>query len=287
MVKRLEAQHPRSSVKDMIAKIRKAFYFSAAAPTNLNAIDKVLKALGINQWDLLIPGSSDVKPLPRHEAEKFSKASKQNWRGEGIGLIDLGHVFSALDAFYNPRPSWKARTLFGFHDSVGPASWSGDVGSVLTAYFSQYKSGEKFNQRVVDVYTRYASNEDVIGDVDGVAMGVLYKGKGMKLSRMLERYFVKEKEFKTQRFSAFAISQIGGKNLGSAKVRQSLKKDISLFARGYWKKSKSGFTSIFTRNYPWTEANVERVVDLFISQLQKMQAQETVWRRNPSARILD
>jgi hypothetical protein len=170
----------------------------------------------------------------------FSKSSKQDWRSSGVGLIDLGHVFTALDAFYNPVPSRVARYVFHFKDSKGPASWSGDVGSVLIAYWSHEKAKkEHFRKRMGNIYSKYASTSDINGDVDGLAMGHLYQKKGLKLSQMLTRYFLKS-EFKQHRFSAFARGELGSVNLGGQAFAAKVREAVVLFAKAYYKKTKSG-----------------------------------------------
>ena len=274
LVKRLEARYPRVSTREMIAKIRKQYYDSAAVPSAPSIKERVMAVLGVAVWDLLIPGSKSVERFPENEPlVRFLTPKHQEQAWGSAGVVDLGHVFSGLDASYSTPPiSWIARKAFGFQSGVGPSTWSGDAGSAMTDYFKKHdgkqQTLERFARNFEATYIVMNSQSDMLGNMDGIALARANPNPdSTKLSTMLEDYYIKGK-WRRQRYAYFALSQFGSTSLERPRAREIIEREIRLFAEGYWKKSNAlGIAGRWFRGqrvWPWTRAEMDYLVDRFI-----------------------
>jgi hypothetical protein len=154
--------------------------------------------------------------------------------------VDVGHVFTGIDAYNFPRSSGAFATI-GLN-SRDAATWSGDVGSALAEYVLQSRAlqGDKTPPQY---YRALASEDDMLGDIDGLAMETLTLPPDKdKLSDRIELYYIQTEgghsgsEQRMKRFCracGFAVEERGGVPRLSATARLHITDQILRFG-GAW-----------------------------------------------------
>ena len=151
LVERVEAAYPGEDWRGVTTRIRKSYY------------DGFL-------WDSMIAPRADYPglswpPLTVEDYKAFATArSHPELRINGES-VDIGHVFTGLDAMNFPSTG-MLMSAAGVDGPPG-ATWSGDVGSAL-AEWDLNASSEP--DRRLEYYNRFASSDDMLGDVDGIAI---------------------------------------------------------------------------------------------------------------------
>ena len=238
LIERVEKAYSGDDWKGITTRIRKAYYNDAL-------------------WDKLIQDRKDyggvVWPPASVQDFKALMTAKNhpeiNVNGESI---DMGHVFTGLDSQHFPDVNWKADA----QRVEGPpaATWSGDVGSALGEWDM---NGGKDRSRRAEFYDRFASKDDMLGDVDGIAVSQLTVGGpgGIQgtdtLSNRLRAYYLGTggaKSAGSQRFTKFTQAsgfkwngKGGGIKLDNA-AQKKIRSQIDNFGVGYLrvKKGKVG-----------------------------------------------
>jgi hypothetical protein len=151
LVQRIETAYPGDNWQGITTRIRKAYYNGFL-------------------WNSMIKDREDYgtlssPPLSAADYQAISTASAHPAIAVNGASIDIGHVFTGLDAANFPRTG----VVMGAARVEGPAgaTWGGDVGSALAEW--DLNAGSDRSQRAA-FYTRFASNDDMLGDVDGIAL---------------------------------------------------------------------------------------------------------------------
>lgn len=151
LVQRIETAYPGDNWQGITTRIRKAYYSGFL-------------------WNSMIKDREDygglsTPPLNPADYQAISTASAHPTIAVNGATIDIGHVFTGLDATNFPH----AGVVMGAAGVEGPpgATWGGDVGSALAEW--DLKGGRDRSQRAT-YYLRFASDDDMLGDVDGIAL---------------------------------------------------------------------------------------------------------------------
>lgn len=175
LVKRVEAAYPGEDWKGITTRIRKSYY------------DGFL-------WDSMIKDREDYPglawpPLAVEDYKAFTEAKKSPELAINGQSVDIGHVFTGLDAMNFTNTG----TVMWSEGIQGPpgATWAGDVGSAL-AVWDVETDGDAAKRE--NYYNTYASSDDMLGDVDGIAIKLMPKGGekdmgGNNLSDRLRWYY--------------------------------------------------------------------------------------------------
>jgi hypothetical protein len=175
LVKRVEAAYPGDDWKGITTRIRKSYY------------DGFL-------WDSMIKDREDYEglkwpPMAVEDYKAFTEAKKKPELLINGESVDIGHVFTGLDAMNFTRTG----KVIGATGTQGPAgaTWAGDVGSALAMWDVKTDGDRKQRQTY---YDDYASLDDMLGDVDGLAIKLMPAGGeaamgGGKLSDRISWYY--------------------------------------------------------------------------------------------------
>lgn len=165
-------------------------------------------------WALLLPAQwwwADPLDLNRTRGgDRFSDRDRQVLRGRQClvtrqhGCIDFGHALTGINASCHPATGGflRSRGLNTAARVVGAATWSGDVGSVYKAYYP-YRANARAS--LDDAWQSLASDEDLLGDVDGVVLGNVVRDRGRThaFSQSLRQYYGDPSFAQTQIFERF------------------------------------------------------------------------------------
>ena len=145
------------------------------------------------RWDDIIPTprwspTQDPRPLAGEELVDALKAQQR------VAGIDLGHVFTGLEAMLRPGEVTMSQGAIAV--VVGTrneefATWSGDVGSAAAEWVTAAlaSAGGRELPSFARYFTRFASDADLLGDLDsfalrtGLAGGTAAVGQQLRLPR--------------------------------------------------------------------------------------------------------
>lgn len=266
LVERVEKAYPGDDWRGITTRIRKSYY------------DGPL-------WNQMIsdrasyPGLA-APPLRPEDHQAFATAKNKPEINVNGQSIDIGHIFTGLDAKHFPKTSGSIGTYTSIQAPAG-ASWSGDVGSALAMWDL---SGEKRDQRE-KFYNQYASEDDMLGDADGLALSDLEIqgpegiGGSDTLSNRLRSYYKGTGgagKGASKRFTKFAHAATfkhtgkgGGIKLTDG-TRQFIRAQVDDFAVQF--RRKEG-TKLPGRNWFWNE-DIDWYVDHFVKWVEKGLAAE-------------
>ena len=152
LVQHVETAYPGDDWKGITTRIRKSYYDGFLWNSMINDREKYA---GLAWPPLTVQDYKAITTAKNHPEITVNGDS-----------IDFGHVLTGLDAMNFP----KTGTIMGVAGVEGPpgATWAGDVGSALaqwdlSSFFKDRTKREEF-------YKQYASNDDMLGDVDGIAI---------------------------------------------------------------------------------------------------------------------
>lgn len=121
--------------------------------------------------------------------------------------IDMGHVFAGLDAA-NHRQVVDGPASVNLDSNVSAATWVGDLGSVLAewhfaALAANWSLSDAERQAIA---MEYAPPRDMLGNVDvyAIARSFYLKGEGLRVSDLLEAYYIDGVGRAERRHSIFA-----------------------------------------------------------------------------------
>jgi hypothetical protein len=178
LVRRVEAAYPGDNWKGIVTRIRKSYYDGFLWNSMINDRESY-PGLG---WP----------PLALEDFKAFTEAKNHPEVLINGVSIDLGHVFTGLDAI-NFSNTGTLMSLAGVQGPAG-ATWSGDVGSALAEWDVDGRKNLGLtadpSQREA-FYQKFASNDDMFGDVDGIAISKvsLPAGAADTLSTRLQAYY--------------------------------------------------------------------------------------------------
>ncbi len=161
-----------ANARTALSVLRQIYYGSEDWSLNPNPV-----------WDKVItstPWSPDANPGPRLGAT-LMKALRDSYKVEGI---DVGHLFAGLDAMLDPQDVTVVLTTI---PNEAWATWAGDVGSAAAEWVfkSAYTSpGTQPSQ--AEYFTRFASDEDLRGDIEGFAIRAGFNPGGTPSSRLMQ-----------------------------------------------------------------------------------------------------
>jgi len=233
LVQHVESAYPGDNWQGITTRIRKAYY------------DGFL-------WDSMIKDREAHKglttpPLTAPDYKAFATAKDHPEITVNGASIDIGHVFTGLDAMNFP----KTGTIMGAAGVEGPpgATWGGDVGSALAEWDL---SSPKDRARRLDFYKKFASSDDMLGDVDGIALSAppAAGASSGTLSERLRTYYkgtAGAAAGVSQRFTKFAqasgftwTGRGGGIQLDSA-AKDHIRRQIDTFGV-QWRRKRGGQT---------------------------------------------
>jgi hypothetical protein len=244
LVQRVEAAYPGENWQGVVTRIRKSYY------------DGFL-------WDSMIADRSSYgglawPPLAVGDFKAFATAKNHPELKVNGESIDIGHVFTGLDAMNFP----KTGLIMGAAGVEGPpgATWGGDVGSALAEWDL---SSERKDDEREKYYQKLASNDDMLGDVDGIA--ITQKPADIpadKLSERLRWYYQGlngGKSGASQRFTKFCQASgfnWTGKGAGiqlDAAARKHVRDQINEFAIAWREKGGGvpGFNWFHDKDLDW------------------------------------
>ncbi len=150
LVQHIEAVYPGESWQGIATRIRKCYY------------DGFL-------WDSMIAdrssyGTLDWPPAKVEDYKAFATAKNHPELKINGESIDIGHVFTGMDAQNFPKTG-LIMSAAGVDGPTG-ATWGGDVGSAL----AEWDMNENERSKRLEYYQKYASSDDMLGDVDGIAI---------------------------------------------------------------------------------------------------------------------
>ncbi len=155
-----------------------------------------LTAYNTSQWNQLVADRADTsRPwVPPMNAADYVALDGRS----GIllptpgGNIDVTHVLTGIDSMNFPHVGvamQAAAVAMSGTTLEGPmaATWSGDVGSALAGFGTHNRSDLTTRD---DYYNSFASSDDMLGDIDGIALGgVPNVAPNAPLSQRLSAYY--------------------------------------------------------------------------------------------------
>lgn len=154
--------------------------------------------------------------------------------------IDIGHVITGLEAATAATPTSRTVEMVTGCSMVGSVTWSGDVGQALHDYL---RAGGTDNP--APFYDAEASEEDLLGDLDGWTFAMHTGGAAVDVADYLEQAYLRARPgADTSRFRAFALSldQTTDRSVLSEQARAMIAREITCFARAIATLSNSGVT---------------------------------------------
>jgi hypothetical protein len=270
---------------ERVTAFRKLFYDSAsAAKTYAGAV------VGGGVWNILIPGAAKTA-LPPSWSDPANRGmvaylkSKQVIPIGGVP-VDIGHLLAGSDAAKHPARISLAGGLVNLRSNVEAATFVGDLGSVVAEYAhtakgSFYDVAMKRSSQLDAVYGKFASVEDMAGNVDAYALSL---DSGKSLSQNLVDYYAASSGGAKKRYTGFAAAiglgaLSGGKFSGDdAAWRRSMTSEVFNSALAYaagkgWRVDVANvlaepgpglvaptFWELYWNNSEWT-------VDIFVTRL--------------------
>lgn len=210
-------------------------------------------------WDSMIKDRENHAglawpPLSVQDYKAFTTAKNHPEITVNGDSIDIGHVFTGLDAANFP----KTGTVMSAAGVSGPAgaTWAGDVGSALAEWDLHAKKGLGHDRtRRQEFYDKFASSDDMLGDVDGIALSAAPAGGAApaaslaSLSGRLRAYYkttdgaaagVSKRFTKFAQGSGFPWTGRGGGIVLSETAKDGIRKQIDNFAVQWRRKATLG-----------------------------------------------
>jgi hypothetical protein len=262
LIERVEAAYPSETWQGISTRLRKSYYDD-------------------NLWNQLIekragyPGVMSP-PLSMSDFKALGTAKNHPELLANGESVDIGHVFTGIDASNNPDVGNKF-WLSGIDGPPG-ATWSGDVGSALAEW--DVAAGSNRGRRQ-EFYERFASSDDMLGDVDGIAIAKqpVAPGAADKLSTRLRDYYLPnpnasaKKRFTTfTQASGFAWSGSGAGIKLAADARKRIRSQVDNFGVAFRRK-KEGIFGGAGQNWFHAE-DLDWFVDRFVQWVEKGLAAE-------------
>lgn len=166
LVERVEAAYGGIPWQDVTTRLRKEYY-----PGPGGAYSGLRDAF---QWGDLIDEQDEMPALetPPVDIRDIAALRQSQVVTVGSDEVDIGHVLTGVDSMNFPTVAG----IFAAHDMEGPAAatWSGDVGSALVKYLRKESDTlehiQDDEQRREEYYQNWASQKDMFGDYDGIAI---------------------------------------------------------------------------------------------------------------------
>lgn len=263
-MERVEAAYPGEDWRQITTRIRKSYYDGG------NWNEMIADRQSIDRISPRGPlTAEDVAALTRSYA--VVPVNGQS--------LDVGHLLTGLDAQNYPRTGGLIG-LSGIHGPSG-ATWAGDVGSALAEFGFETQSRLTTRQ---DYYDNFASEADMLGDIDGIAISgvTLPPGTADTLSARLRAYYGAAGSTGSRpadtRFTAFcSAAGFGFTGRGSAArldagARATIRTRINDFAAMWALKLRREHTIVLDAAY--TDADLTWFTDHFISWVESGLARE-------------
>lgn len=246
----------------MITRLRKVFYGKSVYDDHLIPdVSSIGQKYGTEERTIEDEGFSvstpdgvlpDTVKVVRKEYEVFNDDGEEPrvYEKDGVKLesglyCDIGHVLTGLDAHNHETVVDPYRNpLINITSNVDAVTWVGDLGSVLAeAAFRRHKSdrsesGALSREKMNDLIAKYASPEDMLGNIDAYAIATEFATeeaavRNMKLvnvtdapplSEILREYYLTNCPARLHRYTRFAKS-IGLRWDGKRFVNKEMWKD--------------------------------------------------------------
>jgi hypothetical protein len=188
----------------------------------------------------------DTKPLELSELNQSKISSKQTIVLPDNFVIDIGHIFTSLDAGNHLHPfSPDGSTLF-ISRNIDAVSWVGDLGSVLGEIYLTDNLTTKSTAAIQQLIYRFCSQSDLLGDIDGIVINYLkYQKKGLTLSELLYNLYLRNDFFAKTRFNYFGLALglqiVNGKIINLDSWLESYEEDIAEAGQAYAASKKKFF----------------------------------------------
>lgn len=255
LIERVEAAYPSEGWQGITTRLRKSYYDDAL-------------------WNMLIKDRAtyDKVSSPPLSMSDFKALATAKNHPEILApngdSIDIGHVFTGIDSSNFPNTGWKM-DVAGI-DGPAAATWSGDVGSAL-AEWDMNDGSERAKRK--SYYDRFASKDDMLGDVDAIALAAEPPAPGAggdKLSARLRAFYIPPAGGGVnKRFTKFAqasgfkyVGKGGGIKLDGA-ARSKIRAQVDTFAVQY-RRQKKGIIGGAGQNWFHNE-DIDFFVNLFTS----------------------
>jgi len=228
LVRNEEAKYTQTEQEDtkaMITRFRKVFYGSPAWDKNLipdaatipcikpyiikNSENSRKYVHSIPAFEMVDKGYYPVDPTNNNQRPPINYVTNpsdgtpqtQEIRLE-VGthanyLIDIGHTLCGMDAFNNARVfTFTIKDVpistFSIDRNIDAVTWLGDLASaqaeIVVANINESAQYPNEQQALIN---HYASAPDMLGDIDGVVIGMIYPTSGIKkVSDILEHYYL-------------------------------------------------------------------------------------------------
>jgi hypothetical protein len=230
----------RVDTKTMITRFRKVFYGSPGWDEKLitgasstpcikpykilssENSSKTIPVSPVNSFVMIDRGFYPVDPTnnnQRPEINKITNGSPQTQEvrlesGNHSGmLIDIGHTLCGMDAYNFPNNIEALPVLsVDINRNLDAVTWLGDIGSALAEIRVQsFMYGRGLTPiEIQDLIDHYASAPDMLGDIDGIVIGLCYSNGAnpslKTVSSILEHYYFGDgvAQFQNKRYTLFA-----------------------------------------------------------------------------------
>lgn len=263
IVERVEAAYPGEDWRQITTRIRKSYYDGG------NWNEMIADRQSIDRVSARGPlTAEDIAALTRSHA--VIPVNGQS--------LDVGHLLTGLDAQNFPRTGGLIG-LSGIHGPSG-ATWAGDVGSALAEFGFETQSGLTTRE---EYYNNFASEADMLGDVDGIAISgvTLPPGAADTLSARLRAYYgagstaARPSDTRFTAFctaAGFTFTGRGSAARLDAAARATIRSRISDFATMWALKLRREHTIVFDAAY--TDADLTWFADHFITWVESGLARE-------------
>lgn len=278
-----------STVQDFIALVERFESAYPACAADWKLCTTMLRKLTIynnDNWDRMIADRSDTArpttpPMLAADFAALAGLTGVILSSPG-GALDVTHVLTGADSMNFPDVAWTMQAgsiAMSGNRLEGPASstWSGDVGSAL-ARFGVKTDGDKPR---TDYYNNYASLDDMIGDIDGIAVGNVSVPAGARFSQRLRAYYTTRgsagADTAQKRYTAFCTAAgFGLTGAGSgrrldAAAKGRIRTQINAFA---WLYCVSLGKSYAARPRPYSNSDLDWFTNHFVQWVERGLAAE-------------
>lgn len=189
LIRAVEKAYPKDDWKTTATRLRKTHYNSML-------------------WNLVLLESEEVKPVaansgvPAEYIERLQRGDVEFIDPKG-NSVDMGHIWALINALSQQELNniVDGLTRLEVQDAI---SWSGDIGSAISAYALQSKDKKV---SLAQNFHNLAGSSDLYGDTDGFGVYLQDVDSSWPLSKRIEYFYTHNLD---ERFEYFAQ----GANLG-------------------------------------------------------------------------
>jgi hypothetical protein len=201
-----DLKYGKSNPHAMVSRLRRIFY-------NTYAWNSLIIA-NTDRYGDIYQREGAPYGISNETGERFTPeifaAQEVHLGDDKFTYIDMGHVFTALDAINNPNPVPVNGALYGLEyfvpykvdSNIDNATWVGDIGGVIAEWARKAFTRTLPSDGAIATLSLEeaqallnddAEPQDLLGDIDGLVIGSFYSSRiapGIGISDILRNYYL-------------------------------------------------------------------------------------------------